>query len=306
MTSLARIRPLSAPRRLRGRPGALLVPATAGASVHAHAAAKKKKAKSPVVTSVRPMNVEIGQTLDDPRASTSSAAATRTPSCSSATAARPCSSRPKIGTTKLLRVTVPAKLAKEFAKVGSSVVPTRFRIRVLSKKFGKTVHDAHAVAADRPAVGGHAAGLVESTRRRRLRQRRRRTTSDADDDNDGLPDTVEASLNLNPCSADTDGDGNPDRCEFDCDRNGVSTATRPTTTRTCSRTASRRRSAPIPATPTPTATASTDGYEYQSACDLNDDEYQQPNSLHAATRASAPTRTRCSRDAEHRLRRRLR
>ena len=50
----------------------------------------------------------------------------------------------KVGTTKLLRVTVPEKLSKEFTKVGSSVVPTRFRIRVLSKKFGKSSRSSRA------------------------------------------------------------------------------------------------------------------------------------------------------------------
>ena len=63
MTSLARIRPYLRLAAFVAALCALLAPATAGASVHAHAAAKKK-AKPPVVTSVRPMNVEIGQTLE--------------------------------------------------------------------------------------------------------------------------------------------------------------------------------------------------------------------------------------------------
>ena len=56
------------------------------------------------------MTVAIGQTLDDPRPLLPAAVATRTRSCSSAPAARPSSSRPRSGTTKLLRLTVPAKL----------------------------------------------------------------------------------------------------------------------------------------------------------------------------------------------------
>ena len=43
----------------------------------------------------------------------------------------------KVGTTKLLRVSVPKKLEKEFAKVGGVAVPTRFRVRVLTKQLGK-------------------------------------------------------------------------------------------------------------------------------------------------------------------------
>ena len=63
MTSFARIRPSLRRAAFVAAFGALMVPATAGASVHAQASAKKK-AKPPVVTSVRPMNVQIGQTLE--------------------------------------------------------------------------------------------------------------------------------------------------------------------------------------------------------------------------------------------------
>ena len=53
MTSLARIRPSLRRAAFVAALGALMVPATAGAAVHAEASAKKKKAKPPVVTSVR-------------------------------------------------------------------------------------------------------------------------------------------------------------------------------------------------------------------------------------------------------------
>ncbi|MGI8779413.1 MAG: hypothetical protein ACR2L8_04455, partial [Solirubrobacteraceae bacterium] len=41
---------------------ALAAPATAGAAPHAHAA-KKKKAKAPLITSVSPLDVAVGETL---------------------------------------------------------------------------------------------------------------------------------------------------------------------------------------------------------------------------------------------------
>ena len=53
MTSLARIRPSLRRAAFVAALGALMVPATAGAAVHADASAKKKKAKAPVVTRVR-------------------------------------------------------------------------------------------------------------------------------------------------------------------------------------------------------------------------------------------------------------
>ena len=53
MTSLARIRPSLRRAAFVAALGALMVPATAGAAVHAEASAKKKKAKAPVVTTSR-------------------------------------------------------------------------------------------------------------------------------------------------------------------------------------------------------------------------------------------------------------
>ena len=38
-----------------------------------------------------------------------------------------------------------------------------------------------------------------------------------------------------------------------------------------------------------------DGFEYQSAIDLNNDDYQSPNYARSRTRARRRTRTRCSR-----------
>ena len=48
-----------------------------------------------------------------------------------------------------------------------------------------------------------------------------------------------------------------------------------------------------------------DGYEYQSAQDLNDDEYQEPERAPPVPGQDGRTRTRCFADAERRLRRRL-
>ena len=221
MTSLARIRPYLRLAAFVAALCALMAPATAGASVHAHAAAKKKKAKPPVVTSVRPMNVEIGQTLEI-RGKYFIRGRNKNTVVFKRDGGKAVFVKAKVGTTKLLRVTVPAKLAKEFTKLGTLRRADPLPHPRALQEVRQEVHQAHALAADRP---------------RRPRPRRRATSSplpdgdcdndgvknkaDPDDDNDGLTDTVEASLNLNPCTADTDGDGVEDRWEFDCDHNGV-------------------------------------------------------------------------------------
>src|SRR4051812_29445775 len=259
MTSLVRIRPLLRAAAFLAALCALLAPATAGASVHAHAAAKKKKAKPPVVTSVRPMNVEIGQTLQI-RGKYFIRGRYKNTVAFKRDGGRAVFAKAKIGTSKLLRVTVPAKLHSELEKSGSSSVATRFHVRVLAKKFGKKFTPtskspliapktpapaaapapAPAPAAPAPAAPAKPAsapegdcdkdGLVNS--------------ADTDDDNDLLSDSIEAGINtalrakygpdiaqMDPCNADTDGDG------------------------------------------------VDDGFEYKSAKDLNDDEYQQPNTF---------------------------
>src|SRR3954454_19647460 len=135
MTFLVRIRPYLRLAAFVAALCALLAPATAGASVQVHAAAKKK-AKPPVVTSVRPMNVEIGQTLEI-RGKYFIRGRYKNTVAFKRDGGRAVFAKAKIGTSKLLRVTVPSELQPEFEKSGFFYVPTRFRLRVLSKKFGK-------------------------------------------------------------------------------------------------------------------------------------------------------------------------
>ena len=158
MTSLARIRPSLRRAAFVAALGALMVPATAGAAVHAEASAKKKKAKAPVVTSVRPMKIEIGQTLEV-RGRYFKRGRNKNSVVFKRDGGKAVFVKAGVGTTKLLRVKLPAKLAKEFTKQGTSVVPTRFRVRVLAKKFGKRFTKASRSPVDLPAGGRSAARL---------------------------------------------------------------------------------------------------------------------------------------------------
>ena len=171
MTSFARIRPSLRRAAFVAALGALLAPATAGAAVHAQASASKKKAKPPVVTSVRPMSVEIGQTLEI-RGKYFIRGRYRNTVVFKRDGGKAVFVKAKVGTTKLLRVTVPKKLEKEFTKVGTSVVPTRFRVRILTKKFGKKFTKLTRSPLHRSEVRGSAAGLRRVPAGRRLRQRR--------------------------------------------------------------------------------------------------------------------------------------
>jgi hypothetical protein len=236
MTSLARIRPSLRRAAFVAALGALMVPATAGASVHATASAKKKKAKAPVVTRVSPMKLAIGQTLDI-HGRYFLRGRNRNTVVFKRTGGKAVFVKAIIGTTKLLRVTVPAKLGPELSKSAGNPVATRFRIRVLAKKFGKRYTSAaHSpLVSPAPAPGTTGPGssppptLSVTEPDGDCDGDHIKNSVDTDDDNDLLPDDKEAELGTDPCKADTDGDG------------------------------------------------VEDGFEYRSAIDLNNDEYQDPN-----------------------------
>jgi hypothetical protein len=224
MDTRARIRPLLRRVGLSAALAALLVPAAAGT---ASAATKHHRhaPKLPVITSVKPMRVAIGDTLTI-RGRNFRRGLNRNTVIFMHNGGQPAFVKAGTGTATLLKVKVPATITKLLAVSNGSSVATRFRLRVLAGKFGKSftrkglspvVDPAKVPSTDKPPVTAAQAdcdgdGIPNST--------------DTDDDNDGLPDTLEAQLHTDPCNADTDGDGVPD------------------------------------------------GYEYRSALDLNDDEYQ--------------------------------
>ena len=245
----ARTRHLARPAAFTAALAALLAlvagPATADAA--------KAKKRYPVVTLGHP-DERQGRRHDlDPRAATSSAARTRTPSSSSATAQRAVFAKETLGTAKLIRVVVPEAL--RWSLVESK--PTRVRVRVLAERFGKTFTAGLEVAVITRRAAARSAARAPARARHRLRHGRRpRGSGDPRAAGQGLHRATrtatcsapaENELGLDSCKADTDGDGVPD------------------------------------------------GYEYQSARDLNDDEYQEPERLPARTRASGPTRTRSTR-----------
>lgn len=189
------------------------------------AEAAKKKVKQPVVTKVTPMNASIGETLNI-HGKYFRRGKNRNSVVFKRDGQKAVFVRADVATTKLIRVVLPAKL-NDFLVVKDGVPqPTRFRIRVLAQRFGKSFtvdRRSPIIGAQKPpappeppkaAADGDCDGdnVLNGV--------------DADDDNDLLGDDLEVSLKLDPCKRDTDGDG------------------------------------------------IEDGYEYQSAIDLNDDQAQ--------------------------------
>jgi hypothetical protein len=212
MTSLARIRPSLRRAAFVAALAALMVPATAGASANAHAS-KKKQAKLPVITRVTPMQVAIGQKLEI-RGHYFLRGRNRNTVVFRRTGGKAIFVKADVGTTKLLRLTVPTKLNAALATRNGAPTPTRFHLRVLAKKFGKrftknsrspvvgpvlppTPAASHLASADGDCDGDGIKNGAES-----------------DDDGDLIPDTTELQYKTDPCKADSDGDGVTDGYEI--------------------------------------------------------------------------------------------
>jgi hypothetical protein len=212
-SSLARIRPSLRRAAFVAALAAFLLPATAGAAVHADASAKKKKAKPPVVTRVTPMHVAIGQKLEI-RGRHFRRGRNKNTVVFKRTGGKAIFVKAEVGTTKLLRLTVPTKLKSALATRAGAPIPTRFRLRVLAKKFGKrftkrsrspivgpelppTPPTPPRAAADGDCDGDNALNGVET-----------------DDDGDLVDDNSELRYKTDGCKADSDGDGVTDGYEI--------------------------------------------------------------------------------------------
>ena len=230
MTSFARIRPSLRRAAFVAALGALMAPATAGAAVHAEASAKKHKAKLPVVTRVAPLQVAIGQKLEI-RGRNFLRGRNRNTVVFKRTGGKAIFVKADIGTRKLLRLTVPARLKPALRTNAGAPVPTRFRLRVLAKKFGKKFTKLSSSPIVGPELPPTPATPPQAAADGDCDGDGVKNGVETDDDGDLLSDGLELSIKTDGCKADSDGDG------------------------------------------------VTDGYEYQSAKDLNDDEYQVAQSV---------------------------
>ncbi len=249
---------------------ALVASAVAGAvAPSAHAA----KRKAPVITSVQPMDVAVGETLTI-RGRHFLRGRDRNTVVFKRDGARAVFVKASVGTRKMLQLKVPDSLQEFFALSAGNPVPTKFRLRVLARKFGKRFTSdvlSPMVSAPRPPkVVTPTAALPDGD----CDGDGQKNGVDVDDDNDGLGDDVELSLSLDPCVADSDGDGLLDKWEFDCDRNGVLNRDQVDDDSDLLSDTHETSIGTDPCVLDTDGDSVEDGYEYQSARDLNDDEYQ--------------------------------
>ena len=121
-------------------------------------------------------------------------------------------------TSRKLEVVVPEKLRPFLGEQNGVKVPTKFRIRVLARRFGKrytALVASPTVSPDAPAAGAPGGpapagdpaktdcdrdGVVDEL--------------DQDDDNDHMSDLFEGAVKTDACRYDTDGDGLSDYWEY--------------------------------------------------------------------------------------------
>jgi len=211
MTSLARIRTSLRRAAFVAALGAIMAPATAGAAVQAEASAKKK-AKPPVVTRVSPMNVAIGQKLEI-RGRNFLRGRNRNTVVFKRTGGKGIFVKADVGTRKLLRLTVPAKLKPALATRAGVPMPTRFRLRVLAKKFGKRFTSSRLSPVVGPELPPTPATPPRAAASGDCDGDGIPNGVETDDDGDLLSDELELRYKTDGCKADTDGDGVTDGYE---------------------------------------------------------------------------------------------
>lgn len=190
-------------------PALLLVPAAAGAQAQAPARAEACKAatstslskpskskRTPTVARVRPMMLAVGGRLEL-RGRYFRSGRCRNTVVFQRAGGKAVFVKAELGTRKLLKVTLPDRLEKQMVVRKGLTVPTRFRLRVLSVRFGKRF----TKNAGSPVIGPKAPPVVppppapvpvpdvDTDRDGQL------NSVDADDDNDLLTDADERSIN---------------------------------------------------------------------------------------------------------------
>jgi len=205
-------------------------------------ATKKKSPARPTITSVAPLKLGVGDMLTI-RGKSFLVGKKRNTVAFKRDGGPAVFVKADEATSTRLKVVVPATLTRQLKQVGGKTQSTRFRIRILARRFAKSytaiklspmIGPANVLAGDAPAA---APGVATPER----------TTSpapapaigpapgvtapgavapadcdgdgvadsaDGDDDNDLLSDALEAAIKTEPCAKDSDGDAMEDAFEY--------------------------------------------------------------------------------------------
>jgi len=174
----------------------LMLPAVASAQT------KRAKASTPQITRVQPMRISVGGTLTI-TGRRFKATRTKNTIIFRSSDGRTAFAKPRRATTRRLRVTVPASVARLLnVSASSGQLPTRLRLRVLAGKFSKFTPRRLSPVVTGAGEGDGPGGTTKVC------------NNDADHDNDLLANTLEEAIGTDPCLEDTDSDQMSDGWEY--------------------------------------------------------------------------------------------
>ena len=186
----------------------------------ASADAAKSRTKYPSITKIDPLNLAIGDTMTVAGRNFLKGK-NRNTVVFKRTGQRAIFAKAVSATRTKLQVVVPEKLRPFLNEQSEAPVPTKFRVRILAKRFGKRYTKASAsptiapvgrVTTDTPAgdqAAAPPAGPTDCDNDGIL------DDADLDDDNDHMSDEFEKSIGTDACKWDTDGDTLSDFWEYE-------------------------------------------------------------------------------------------
>ena len=191
----------------------LIAAALATLAPVASADAAKKRTKYPSISKIDPLNLAIGETMTItgrrfvPGKNRNTVVFKRSKQ-------RAIFAKAESATTRKLRVTVPEKLRPFLGGTETAKLPTKFRIRILARRFGKryTKLSASPMIAPASSRGGDADKPQSATAD--CDGDKIPDDVDEDDDNDHMSDLFEAAIKTDRCNVDTDGDSLSDYWEY--------------------------------------------------------------------------------------------
>lgn len=179
----------------------------ASALVLSPAAGSKGLPAAPVIKSISPKKLSIGQTLTI-RGTHFLPGKFRNTVAFQRPRAQAVFLKADKATRTTIKIKLTSKLLPFLSQRGGTAQATRFKIRVLARRFGKSF----TATSLSPVIGpgtGPAPGDSPDCDHDGIPN-----SQETDDDNDLLPDTLESKYRLDSCNPDTDGDGIEDGWEY--------------------------------------------------------------------------------------------
>jgi IPT/TIG domain len=177
----------------------------------AAAAQAATRAAPPVITSVSPLNLSVGDTLTI-KGRNFVAGKRRNVVLFQRVRARAVFALADYATTTRLTMQVPAKLLPFLTQRGGVPSATRFRLRVLSRRFGLAFTPTSMSPVIGPLGPGRSVPPPPTANPADCHPDLNSMTTDTD--KDLIPDALEVKIHTNPCNPDTDGDGITDGYEY--------------------------------------------------------------------------------------------